>query len=249
MNKKNTVQTKNDAIEEISSVQRELRRLGDPQRAGILQRFFKTGPGEYAEGDKFLGITVPQTRKLVRKYSHLTLNQVQTLLGSDYHEERLLAVLILVAQFKKADAELQQRIFRFYVKNKRYVNNWDLVDSSSPVIVGGFLRDKERTLLYDYAQSKNLWDRRIAIMATFTFIRVGDFSDSLALARILLRDSHDLIHKAVGWMLREIGKRDLTTEERFLDAHSSQMPRTMLRYAIEKFDKNKKQHYLGKKPA
>lgn len=249
MNKKNTVQTKNDAIEEISSVQRELRRLGDPQRAGILQRFFKTGPGEYAEGDKFLGITVPQTRKLVRKYSHLTLNQVQTLLGSDYHEERLLAVLILVAQFKKADAELQQRIFRFYVKNKRYVNNWDLVDSSSPVIVGGFLRDKERTLLYDYAQSKNLWDRRIAIMSTFTFIRVGDFSDSLALARILLRDSHDLIHKAVGWMLREIGKRDLTTEERFLDAHSSQMPRTMLRYAIEKFDKNKKQHYLGKKPA
>ena len=249
MNKKNTVQTKNDAIEEISSVQRELRRLGDPQRAGILQRFFKTGPGEYAEGDKFLGITVPQTRKLVRKYSHLTLNQVQTLLGSDYHEERLLAVLILVAQFKKADAELQQRIFRFYVKNKRYVNNWDLVDSSSPVIVGGFLRDKERTLLYNYAQSKNLWDRRIAIMSTFTFIRVGDFSDSLALARILLRDSHDLIHKAVGWMLREIGKRDLTTEERFLDAHSSQMPRTMLRYAIEKFDKNKKQHYLGKKPA
>ena len=249
MNKKNTVQTKNDAIEEISSVQRELRRLGDPQRAGILQRFFKTGPGEYAEGDKFLGITVPQTRKLVRKYSHLTLNQVQTLLGSDYHEERLLAVLILVAQFKKADAELQQRIFRFYVKNKRYVNNWDLVDSSSPVIVGGFLRDKERTLLYNYAQSKNLWDRRIAIMSTFTFIRVGDFSDSLALARILLQDSHDLIHKAVGWMLREIGKRDLTTEERFLDAHSSQMPRTMLRYAIEKFDKNKKQHYLGKKPA
>ena len=249
MNKKNTVQTKNDAIEDISSVQRELRRLGDPQRAGILQRFFKTGPGEYAEGDKFLGITVPQTRKLVRKYSHLTLNQVQTLFGSDYHEERLLAVLILVAQFKKADAELQQRIFRFYVKNKRYVNNWDLVDSSSPVIVGGFLRDKERTLLYNYAQSKNLWDRRIAIMATFTFIRVGDFSDSLALARILLRDSHDLIHKAVGWMLREIGKRDLTTEERFLDAHSSQMPRTMLRYAIEKFDKNKKQHYLGKKPA
>ena len=249
MNKKNTVQTKNDAIEDISSVQRELRRLGDPQRAGILQRFFKTGPGEYAEGDKFLGITVPQTRKLVRKYSHLTLNQVQTLLGSDYHEERLLAVLILVAQFKKADAELQQRIFRFYVKNKRYVNNWDLVDSSSPVIVGGFLRDKERTLLYDYAQSKNLWDRRIAIMSTFTFIRVGDFSDSLALARILLQDSHDLIHKAVGWMLREIGKRDLTTEERFLDAHSSQMPRTMLRYAIEKFDKNKKQHYLGKKPA
>ena len=249
MNKKNTVQTKNDAIEEISSVQRELRRLGDPQRAAILQRFFKTGPGEYAEGDKFLGITVPQTRKLVRKYSHLTLNQVQTLFGSDYHEERLLAVLILVAQFKKADAELQQRIFRFYVKNKRYVNNWDLVDSSSPVIVGGFLRDKERTLLYNYAQSKNLWDRRIAIMATFTFIRVGDFSDSLALARILLRDSHDLIHKAVGWMLREIGKRDLTTEERFLDAHSSQMPRTMLRYAIEKFDKNKKQHYLGKKPA
>ena len=249
MNKKNTVQTKNDAIEDISSVQRELRRLGDPQRAGILQRFFKTGPGEYAEGDKFLGITVPQTRKLVRKYSHLTLNQVQTLFGSDYHEERLLAVLILVAQFKKADAELQQRIFRFYVKNKRYVNNWDLVDSSSPVIVGGFLRDKERTLLYNYAQSKNLWDRRIAIMSTFTFIRVGDFSDSLALARILLQDSHDLIHKAVGWMLREIGKRDLTTEERFLDAHSSQMPRTMLRYAIEKFDKNKKQHYLGKKPA
>lgn len=224
--------------------QNELRKIADPKIAEHSQRFFKTGPGEYGEGDKFLGIRVPNIREVAKKFKELSLDETEQLLQSKYHEERLCALIILSNRSKKADPEEQKAIFDLYLENTEFVNNWDLVDTSAEDIVGSYLIDKDRNILYELAESDDLWERRIAVMSTFYFIKNDDFDDTLALAEILINDDHDLIHKAVGWMLREIGKRDLEIEEGFLDQHAKNMPRTMLRYAIEKFPEKKRQFYL-----
>lgn len=224
--------------------QNKLRTTADPEIAEHSQRFFKTGPGEYGEGDKFLGIRVPDIRKIARKFKQLSLEETEQLLQSEFHEERLCALIILSNRAKKADSEEQKAIFDLYLQNTRFVNNWDLVDTSAEDIVGRYLGDKDRNVLYKLAKSDDLWERRIAVISTFHFIKNGDFDDTLEIAERLLNDKHDLIHKAVGWMLREIGKRDLKTEEEFLDQHAKNMPRTMLRYAIKIFPKEKRQKYL-----
>jgi len=216
----------------------------DLERAFILQGFFKTGPGEYAEGDIFVGVTVPEIRKIAKEYSDLDLYHTEILLESLIHEERMAALLILVDKFKKGEESEREKIFSLYLKNTKYINNWDLVDLTAPNIVGVFLEDKDKSILYKMAESKSLWDRRIAIMATFTFIRRNKYNDALKISKMLLADKEDLIHKAVGWMLREIGKRDMAVEEEFLKKHYKSMPRTMLRYAIEKFPEQKRQAYL-----
>lgn len=218
--------------------------LADAQRATRLQQYFKTGKGEYGAGDCFLGIQVPELRKAARLFRELALSEIAQLLSSPYHEARLLALFILVQRFTKANMETREAIFQMYMANTRYINNWDLVDSSAPRIVGGWLEDKDRSLLYQLVKSPRLWERRIAIMATSWFIQCGDYGDTLALAQQLLHDPEDLIHKATGWMLREIGKRDLAAEEAFLKQHYQAMPRTMLRYAIEKFSQPHRQAYL-----
>ena len=208
------------------------------------QRYFKTGPGEYGEGDIFLGITVPEIRKLAKEYPDLSLAETIQLLQSTIHEERLLALLLLVRAYAKADARTKKHIYDLYLENTHYINNWDLVDASAMHIVGAFLMDKSKKILHNLARSNNLWERRIAVMATFHFIKQDAFVESLAIARKLLTDEEDLIHKAVGWMLREIGKRSIQIEERFLKEHYKKMPRTMLRYAIERFPEAKRQRYL-----
>jgi 3-methyladenine DNA glycosylase AlkD len=218
--------------------------LGNKAQAAISQRFFKTGPGEYGEGDIFLGIKVPVLRKLAKEYFDLPLTEVKPILGSKYHEIRLLSLFILVDQFSKGDQKKKKRIYELYLKNTGFINNWDLVDSSAHHIVGPYLIDKSKALLAELAQSDLLWERRIAIMSTFHYIKNDKFSDTLRIAEMLLSDKEDLIHKAVGWMLREIGKRHLPSEETFLKKHYHNMPRTMLRYAIEKFPKPKRQRYL-----
>jgi 3-methyladenine DNA glycosylase AlkD len=225
-------------------IQRRLQMLGDPQRAQVLQRFFKTRPGEYGEGDVFVGLRVPELRGLAREYQSLALAETIRLLQSPIHEARLLALLILIRIYTRGDAFLQERIYRAYLLNTRFINNWDLVDASAEHIVGAHLTNGSRGRLHDLAVSNLLWERRIAIMATFHFIKRGEFSDTLHIARLLLQDPEDLIHKAVGWMLREIGKRDHPTEVSFLSAHYKNMPRTMLRYAIEKFPEELRQQYL-----
>ena len=231
-------------MDTLQNIRQAFQQLSDPARAKHSQKFFRTGPGEYGEGDRFLGITVPLTRKMAKQCKSLTHQEIYELLQSPYHEERLLALLVLVERFKKCDPPQQKPIFNSYVKHKKFINNWDLVDSSAAYIVGAYLMDKDKSLLYKWAKSKNLWDRRIAIMATFQFIKHRQFNDTLAIATILLHDSQDLIHKAVGWMLREIGNRDLAVEEAFLQQHYRQMPRTMLRYAIEKLTEKRRQQYL-----
>jgi 3-methyladenine DNA glycosylase AlkD len=228
----------------VTAVQRELRRLGNPVRAQVSQWFFKTGPGEYGEGDRFIGLTVPQVRKLAKKYRQLSLRETKLLLRSPIHEERLLALLILVGAFITADDAGRLRIYKTYLQSARSINNWDLVDSSAAQIVGAFLHDRSKQPLRVLARSDSLWERRIAIIATFDFIHRGEFKPTLAIARQLLRDREDLIHKAVGWMLREVGKRDRLTLEKFLQTHYRQMPRTMLRYAIERFPEHLRQCYL-----
>lgn len=229
----------------INKIQQDLKKLANKNQAINLAHFFKTGPGQYGEGDKFMGIKVPQQRELVKKYySKITIAETEKLLRLPYHEARLTALLILVAKFKRADIKEQKQIFQIYLKSTKYINNWDLVDLSAPNIVGAWLCDKNRAVLYKLARSKDLWEKRIAILATFYFIREKDFTDALQIAKILLADKHDLIHKAVGWMLREVGKRHTTTEEKFLKQHTRAMPRTMLRYAIEKFPEAKRQFYL-----
>lgn len=228
-------------------LEHELRALKNAERAEASQWFFKTGPGQYGAGDQFFGITVPVQRKIAKRYQVVSLSDIQKLLASPIHEFRLVAVFILVYQFEKADTAIQKQIYQFYLRQAKRINNWDLVDSSAPYILGEFLLDKPRKQLYTLAKSKNLWEKRIAILATQTFIRHQQFTDTLAIAKLLLRDEHDLIHKAVGWMLREVGNRDQPTEERFLKQHTWHMPRTMLRYAIEKFSKTKRQYYLALK--
>lgn len=225
-------------------VQKRLKKLGDPEHAAVSQRFFKTGPGEYGEGDIFIGIRVPVLRKLVKEYKDLPASEIKILLGSPIHEERLLALLLLVHKFEKSDDDIKKNIYDLYLKSTKFINNWDLVDTSAEHIVGAYLTDKSKRPLYRLAKSNKLWERRIAIMATFHFIKRHAFSETLKISDMLLADRHDLIHKATGWMLREIGKRDLETEERFLKKCYKKMPRTMLRYAIEKFPKKKRQRYL-----
>ena len=225
-------------------VQRRLKKLGNPEHAVISQRFFKTGAGEYGEGDVFIGIRVPVLRKLVKEFNDLPAREVEILLRSPIHEERLLAILLFVRIFKEGDDGVKKDIYELYLKSTEFINNWDLVDVSAEHIVGAYLLNKNKRPLYRLARSKNLWDRRIAIMATFHFVKRRQFSETIKISSILLADRHDLIHKACGWMLREIGKRDRKTEEAFLKERYKKMPRTMLRYAIEKFPEEKRQRYL-----
>ncbi|MBI5870940.1 MAG: DNA alkylation repair protein [Actinobacteria bacterium] len=223
---------------------RELKVLGDPERAEHSRRYFKTGVGEYGEGDIFLGIRVPEVRKCARRFWDTGLEDALELLKSPYHEARLLSLFMLVARYSKAGDAEKEAIYQAYLDNTRYVNNWDLVDSSASYIVGDFLLKRDRKILYRLALSKSLWERRISIISTSCFIRDDDFSDTLAISELLLHDREDLIHKAAGWMLREVGNRDMAVEEAFLARHYREMPRTMLRYAIEKFPEEKRQAYL-----
>ncbi len=229
----------------LQQIKNDLTGLGDSERAKNLSRFFKTGKGDYGEGDIFIGITVPEQRKVADKYIDLALNDLRKLLESRIHEYRLTALLILVSKYKKADYAGKDEIFSFYLRNLKGINNWDLVDLSAPRILGDFLLKRDRGVLFKLAKSKNLWERRIAVLSTFAFIENNDFEDALSIAKRLLNDEHDLIHKAVGWMLREIGKKDRGTEDRFLRKYSSQMPRVMLSYAIEKFDEETRKKYLA----
>jgi len=234
----------------LSQLKQDLQKLADPERAKNLSWFFKTGKGEYGEGDIFIGITVPQQRTIAKKYAHLSDVDLKKLLQSKIHEHRLVALLILVEQYQKSkDEKTKKNIVDFYLANTTYITNWDLVDLSSHKIVGDYLLNKpakDRKILYQLAKSKNLWEKRIAIISTFTFINNKQFTDSLKLAEILLNDKHDLIHKAVGWMLREIGKKNQKVEEKFLQKYYKVMPRTMLRYSIEKFAEKKRKYYLKK---
>lgn len=229
----------------LQSIRSELHSLANPEKAKHLQRFFKTGKGEYAEGDKMLGITVPAQRKLALKFKELSLADVTKLLQSKWHEERLTALLILVYQFQKGDERKQQKIFKLYLDNTPYINNWDLVDTSAEFIVGPWLEEKDKSLLVELAHSELIWERRIAMLATFHHIKKGKPDWALKIAEILVEDSHDLIQKAVGWMLREVGKRcSLEAEEAFLKKHHRKMPRTMLRYAIERFEEPRRMKWL-----
>jgi 3-methyladenine DNA glycosylase AlkD len=228
----------------VSVLQARLRDLGNPKDAAFLSRFFKTGPGDYGEGDVFIGVRVPVIRGVAKEFIALPLSEVECLLHSEIHEERLAALVILVVQAGKADGRGRKQIYDFYLANTRHINNWDLVDLSAPQVVGSYLEDKSRRPLHRLARSTLLWDRRIAMMATFHFIRQRDFADTLKIAEMLLDDEEDLIHKSAGWMLRETGKRDVKILEAFLDQHSQHMPRTMLRYAIEKLPEKKRKAYL-----
>lgn len=230
----------------LSRLKSELQKYSNKKKAGILQGFFKTGPGEYAEGDIFIGINVPVLRSLAKKYQGLTLNDTLRLLKSGIHEERLLSLLILILKYREADPSEKEKIYREYLGHSKYINNWDLVDVTAKHIVGAFLADKNRAPLYRLARSGSLWERRISILATFYFIENNDFEDTLRIAKMLISDPHDLIHKAVGWMLREVGKRDSDREEKFLNKYCAVMPRTMLRYAIERLPKSKKQRIMHK---
>jgi len=229
---------------ELLALQGEIRAKEDKKKAALLQRFFKTGKGEYAEGDVFLGIIVPASRKIAKGYYALSCADTEELLRSRIHEERFIALLILMERFRKGAEVERKKVYALYMKNKSSVNNWDLVDMSAPHIVGGYLCDKDRSELYALAGSKTLWDRRIAIMATLFFIRQGEFGDTLRLADMLMSDTHDLMHKAVGWMLREVGNKDMSAEKDFLKTRYKKMPRTMLRYAIEKFPERERKAYL-----
>jgi len=220
----------------------------DPAKAIILARFFKTGKGEYGEGDRFLGLTVPKIREAVRLYwREISLSDIEQLMQDKFHELRLTGLLVLVKQYNKGDSNTQKLVYDFYLSHLSGINNWDLVDLSAPNIVGEYLLTHPRQMLYELAISHNLWHRRIAILSTFTFIRHNDFKDALKISGILLDDEHDLIHKAVGWMLREIGKRESLSLTTFLDAHALHMPRTMLRYYIEKLSPSVREHYLSLK--
>jgi len=229
---------------ELQDIRSKLRKLGDKQKARTLQGFFKTGQGGYGKGDIFIGVRVPEIRKLAGKYQDISTTDVQKLLKSPLHEERRLALIILVIKYSKGNDVVKKRIYKLYLKNTRHINNWDLVDLTAEKIVGDYLTDKSKEPLYKLAKSNSLWERRISIMATFHFIKQNNFVQTLIVAEMLLKDKEDLIHKAVGWMLREIGKRHLSTEEKFLNEHSQEMPRTMLRYAIERFPESKRQGYL-----
>lgn len=226
-------------------LQNDVLKQRSPKKAAFLQGFFKTGKGQYAEGDIFYGLTVGQSRALSRKYKDLSFTDLQILMNSEIHEERLIALLILVLQYESTDdSKVHTRIYKFFLKNSKRVNNWDLVDSSAPNIVGNYLLHRDRAILYKYAASTNLWQRRIAIISTFTFIRNNDFKDTLKIVKLLMNDKHDLIHKACGWMLREVGKRDVAVLKKFLNTNTTKLPRTALRYSIEHFPKSVRDSYL-----
>ena len=223
---------------------KELQSLENPKQKEILQSFFKTGEGEYGEGDIFLGIKVPDQRKIAKKYTGLSLAKIQELLNSKIHEYRLTGLIILTNKYKKSHQENKANLFNFYLKNTKNINNWDLVDLTAPNIVGDFLFDKNKDTLYKLVRSKNLWEKRIAIISTLHFIKKQEFEDTLTISELLLKDSHDLIHKAVGWMLREVGKKDIEVLKKFLKQHYKNMPRTMLRYSIEKFPEEERKKWL-----
>jgi len=228
----------------LSDLKTELWVAAEPSQAMVLQRFFKTGKGDYGEGDVFLGVKIPPIRALVKKYNGLTIDDAVKLLQSKIHEERMTALLLLVQKFKKANEVERRKIYTLYIANTKKINNWDLVDLSAPNIVGEYLFGKSYDELIARAKSELLWNKRIAVIATFAFIKKGVFEPTFKIAELLINDKHDLIHKVIGWMLREIGKRDIEAEEEFLQIHYKQMPRTMLRYAIEKFPEEKRQNYL-----
>jgi 3-methyladenine DNA glycosylase AlkD len=232
----------------LEQLDKRLKELENLKKAKILQGFFKTGKGEYGEGDIFLGLVMGQNRLLAKEFKDLDLDKIQKLLETNIHEKRMIAVLILVDKFntakKKEDKNVMKAVYNFYLKNAKRINNWDLVDLSAPHIVGGFLLEKDKAILYDLVKSDNLWERRISILGPFAFIRANDFEDALKISELLLEDKHDLIHKAVGWMLREIGKKDVEVLKEFLKKHYQNMPRTMLRYSIEKFPEDTRKKYL-----
>ena len=231
----------------LSKLKYELKQIANPEKATILQKFFKTGKGEYGEGDIFLGVTVLEQRKIAKRYVDLDLKDIKELLSNKVHEYRLTGFLILIYKFEKADEKEKKGIVDFYLKNIKSANNWDLIDCVAEKILGSYLINKDKEILYELAKTDNLWKKRIAIISTFEFIKNDQFEDTLKISEILLNDEHDLIHKAVGWMLREVGKRDIEIEEAFLKKYYKTMPRTMLRYAIEKFDGKKKEFYMNRK--
>jgi len=227
----------------LNQIKKDLNKLGSKKRAEASAWYFKTGKGEYGQGDVFLGLTSQQTKDVAKKYfGEITFSDLQKLLNSKIHEHRMAGLRMMVSKYQKG--EDKTKVFNFYLKNTKRINNWDLVDVSALRIVGDYLLDKDRSILYKLAKSKNLWEKRISAISTFRFIKENDFKDSLNIAEILLNDEHDLIHKAVGWMLREIGKKNQGVEERFLKKYYKVMPRTMLRYAIERFEKNKRKFYM-----
>jgi 3-methyladenine DNA glycosylase AlkD len=228
----------------LNRIRKDLDKLKNPAKAKILAGFFKTNKGEYGAGDIFLGISVSKQRQIAKKYFGTGLKILQELLKSKIHEERLTTLFILIDNYEKADETEKEKIVNFYLKNTKYINNWDLVDLSAPKIIGDYFFKKDKSILYKLVKSNILWERRIAIIATAEFIKNNQFKDTLKISQLLLDDKQDLIHKAVGWMLREIGKRDQKIEEEFLKKYYKKMPRTMLRYAIEKFTENKRQTYL-----
>ena len=225
----------------------ELFSVANPEKALLLQRFFKTGKGQYAEGDVFLGLVVPLSRSIARANKETPLSELQLLLDSPYHEARLVALVIIVERFKKASSSGRTELFGFYLRNAARINNWDLVDVTCPHVVGAYLLDKDRSVLYSLAGSSLLWEQRIAIVSTIAFIRSKQFDDTLALSEMLLSHKHDLMHKAVGWMLREVGKRDKVTLLSFLERNATRMPRTALRYAIEHFPGEERMYFMKKK--
>ncbi len=226
------------------NIQKQIKRLGNKEYAARLRKYFKTGKGEYGEGDRFLGIQVPVLRKIARKYRKISIGEVSELVKSQFHEERLFSLLVLVESFKRANDKDKKIIYTLYLSNTKFINNWDLVDASAGHIIGAYLLTRDKKPIYVLARSKNIWERRISIMSTSYFMKYNRFVDTLNIAEMLLGDEEDLIHKAVGWMLREIGKRDFELEERFLGKYYKSMPRTMLRYAIEKFPEERRKIYL-----
>jgi len=227
-------------------IKADLKKISDPDKANHLARFFKTGKGEYGEGDVFWGITVPEQRAIAKMHTDASLDDIKKLLHDPVHECRLTALLILVQQYSKSSGDAQKNIAEFYLSNAEKINNWDLVDLTASKILGHYLFDKDRAILYKLAESTSLWEQRIAVVSTYHFIKNMDFGDTLSLCEKLINHKHDLIHKATGWMLREAGKRDLKVLTGFLDKHCKSMPRTMLRYAIEKLDDSQRKKYMAK---
>ena len=228
----------------LRELEKKFNELADPVKAKVYQKFFKTGKGEYGESDVFIGLSVPQQRKLAKEFAELSFSDIEMLLSNKIHEYRLTGFFILVYKFEKADEERKKNIVDFYLKNIDSANNWDLIDCVSDKLLGKYLIDKNKKILYEFAESDSLWKKRIAIISTFEFIKNYKFEDTLKISEILLTDDHDLVHKAVGWMLREIGKKNQNVLENFLKKHYKNMSRTMLRYAIEKFDEEKRKMYL-----
>jgi 3-methyladenine DNA glycosylase AlkD len=229
----------------LVSLRSDTKAISSPERSTASARFFKTGPGQYGAGDTFIGVSVPDQRKIARRYPNLPLTDIEQLLNSPIHEERLTTLIILVRQFQQSDEATQKTIYDFYLTHTARINNWDLVDSSAEFIVGPWLKHRDKAILQKLAKSDLIWERRIAMLSTFHYIKQGQPDEAFAIATLLLHDPHDLMHKAVGWMLREIGKRcSREIEEAFLVQHYRNMPRTMLRYAIEHFPEERRQQYL-----